>query len=66
MGIPLYRLRRAQALLEAALPGRIIIQTFSWRWYFDTARRCKLYDYERHCWTDFDGRRTSGEAAAAP
>ena len=66
MGIPLYRLRRAQALLEAALPGRIIIQTFSWRWYFDTARRCKLYDYERRCWTDSDGRRSSGDEAAAP
>ena len=59
MGVPLYRLKKAQRLLEQMLPGRIVIQQFSWRWYFDTARRCKLYDYERLCWTDFKGRPTS-------
>jgi len=25
----------------------------------DTARRCKLYDFQRRCWTGFDGRPTS-------
>jgi omega-6 fatty acid desaturase (delta-12 desaturase) len=59
MGVPLYRLKRAQKLLESRLPGRIVIQPFSWRWYADTARRCKLYDYEAGCWTDHAGRRTS-------
>ena len=59
MGVPLYRLQAAQALLEAKLPGRIIIQRFSWAWYFDTARACKLYDFEQRCWTDFAGQRTS-------
>lgn len=59
MGVPLYRLREAQAVLERMLPGRIVIQPFSWRWYFDTARRCKLYDYRARCWTDFDGRASS-------
>jgi len=59
MTIPLYRLRKAQAILEAKLPGCIVVQTFSWRWYFDTARRCKLYDYEAGCWTDFAGQPTS-------
>lgn len=58
MSIPLYRLRAAQAMLEHALPGRIIVQRFSWGWYFDTARRCKLYDLETHRWLDFDGRPT--------
>lgn len=62
MSIPLYRLKRVQALLETMLPGRIVIQDFSWQWYVDTARRCKLYDYERHCWTDFEGRATSAGA----
>ncbi|TWG79202.1 omega-6 fatty acid desaturase (delta-12 desaturase) [Cupriavidus gilardii J11] len=62
MSVPLYRLKRAQALLEQALPGRIIVQNFSWRWYFDTARRCKLYDFKALCWTDFSGRRTSAPA----
>lgn len=59
MGVPLYRLKQAQALLEKKLPGRIVIQKFSWRWYFDTARRCKLYDFDRLCWTDFSGKATS-------
>lgn len=56
MSIPLYRLAPAQALLERSLPGRIIVQRFSWRWYFDTARRCKLYDLSRKQWLDFEGR----------
>ncbi len=55
MAIPLYKLKEAQQKLEDTLPGRITVQKFSWRWYFDTARRCKLYDFERQCWTDFDG-----------
>lgn len=59
MTVPLYRLKNAQALLEEKLPGKIIVQRFSWAWYFKTARRCKLYDFERACWTDFSGQRTS-------
>jgi acyl-lipid omega-6 desaturase (Delta-12 desaturase) len=63
MSIPLYRLKQAQARLEELLPGRIVVQRFSWRWYFDTARRCKLYDFERRCWTDYAGQPTSTPAA---
>ena len=59
MSIPLYKLERAQKVLEETLPGRIIVQHFSWRWYFETARKCKLYDFSRRCWTDFQGRATS-------
>lgn len=59
MSIPLYRLKQAQDKLEAMLPERIVIQPFSWRWYFETARRCKLYDFGRRCWTDYRGRPTS-------
>lgn len=58
MSIPLYRLKEAQKTLEHLLPERIIVQPFSWRWYFDTARACKLYDFSRQCWTDFRGRAT--------
>jgi omega-6 fatty acid desaturase (delta-12 desaturase) len=58
MTIPLYRLEQAQAKLEQMLPGRIVVQPFSWRWYFATARSCKLYDFERRCWTDYAGRAT--------
>jgi omega-6 fatty acid desaturase (delta-12 desaturase) len=56
MSVPLYRLKRAQALLEERLPGHIVMQRFSWRWYARTARHCKLYDFERGTWTDFCGR----------
>ena len=55
MGIPLYRLRRAQQILEAKLPGCIVVQPFSWRGYFETARCCKLYDFRCKQWTDFLG-----------
>ena len=59
MSIPLYKLKEAQKMLEHLLPDRIIIQRFSWKWYFTTARACKLYDFTRGCWTDFKGRATS-------
>ena len=38
--------------------GRIVVQRFSLRWYFDTARRCKLYDTDLKLWTDYRGKRT--------
>lgn len=59
MSIPLYRLKQAQEILEAKLSNHIVVQLFSWRWYFDTARRCKLYDFRACCWTDFSGTPTS-------
>jgi len=62
MSIPLYHLKQAQVKLETLLPGRIIVQPFSWRWYFQTARDCKLYDFTRQCWTDYKGRATSQPA----
>jgi omega-6 fatty acid desaturase (delta-12 desaturase) len=64
MGVPLYRLKGAQGKLEEMLPGSITIQPFSWRWYFDTARRCKLYDFRAQVWTDFSGAPTCAPAAA--
>jgi omega-6 fatty acid desaturase (delta-12 desaturase) len=59
MSVPLYRLKQAQKLLEAKMPGNIVIQPFSWRWYAQTARRCKLYDFKARCWLDFSGRPTA-------
>ena len=59
MTIPLYQLKKAQNRLEEMLPGRVVIQPFSWKWYFDTAKKCKLYSFEQHCWTDFKGNATS-------
>lgn len=59
MSVPLYRLKAAQALLERRLAGHIVVQPFSWRWYADTARRCKLYDFDAGRWLDFAGRPTA-------
>ena len=59
MSVPLYKLKEAQTKLETMLPERIIIQKFSWAWYFDTAKLCKLYDTEKKCWLDFDGNKTA-------
>ena len=59
MSVPLYRLKAAQRLLEERLRGHIVVQPFSWRWYRETARCCKLYDFERNCWLDFRGGQTS-------
>ena len=58
MTVPLYRLKKAQKLLEAKMPGSIVVQPFSWAWYAKTARSCKLYDFKARCWTDFSGRPT--------
>jgi omega-6 fatty acid desaturase (delta-12 desaturase) len=65
MGIPLYRLKEAQSFLETHLPGRIIVQPFSWKWYFETARLCKLYDFNNKRWLDFSGKPTSDSLAQA-
>lgn len=58
MSIPLYRLKQAQAKLEEMLPERIVIQKFSWRWYFKTAKACKLYDFKNQRWLNFKGEAT--------
>ncbi len=59
MGIPLYRLKAAQARLTATLDERLNTQAFTWRYYWNTVKRCKLYDFAGHVWTDFEGRITS-------
>ncbi len=59
MSVPLYRLKAAQALLERKLPGAIVVQPFSWCWYAETARCCKLYDFDAQRWLDFAGRPTA-------
>ena len=56
--IPLYNIEAAQRTLSAAGAG-VLEQPFSWRYVLDTARRCKLYDYETQRWMDFEGRHTS-------
>lgn len=57
--IPCYRLHEAQAALNRLSPDRVVSRRFSVWLFWDTLRRCKLYDYERHAWLDFEGRPTS-------
>jgi omega-6 fatty acid desaturase (delta-12 desaturase) len=64
MGIPLYRLKEAQARLSATLDERLKSEVFTWRYYWNTVRRCKLYDFAQHVWMDFDGRVTSAPAVS--
>ena len=62
MSVPLYNLKAAQNRLEELMPNRIVVQSFSWQWYFDVARTCKLYDFEKKTWLDFDGNKLAGSA----
>jgi acyl-lipid omega-6 desaturase (Delta-12 desaturase) len=64
-GVPLYHLRKAQAILEANYPAEVPVQPFSWAYFRRCVAICKLYDYERHCWLDFEGRVTA-EVPLAP
>lgn len=51
--IPFYNLKAAQRKLEKTYPDYIVVQDFSWRWYLECTRICKLYDFEKHEWVGF-------------
>ncbi len=57
--VPLYRLNRAQESLEQAYPDDVLVErltpAYLWRLY----RVCRLYDFERQQWLDYDGRPTA-------
>ncbi len=55
--IPLYRLARAQALLLTAYP-EVKALMLTPRTLFRHLKLCKLFDYERRQWVDFDGNPT--------
>jgi omega-6 fatty acid desaturase (delta-12 desaturase) len=56
MTIPFYRLRAAQALLASIAPKEIRTVSLTWRYYWDVARCCKLYDYRTRQWQPFETR----------
>ncbi len=57
--IPLYELPESQRQLERDCPEHaVVIRWTPWD-YFRTCAACKLYDFGRHCWTDFAGVPTS-------
>ena len=58
--IPLYNLKTAQAELHRRTGGHIPQVSAAVSAIRDTLQACKLYDYGRRCWLDFDGRPSSG------
>src|SRR5262249_3397868 len=57
--LPLYVLPESQRELEQqAEPHAVVIRWTLWD-YFHACRACKLYDFDRDCWTDFDGTPTT-------
>jgi omega-6 fatty acid desaturase (delta-12 desaturase) len=59
--IPLYELPASQKLLEERAPEHSVVVPLTVREYLRICRVCKLYDYRRHCWLDFDGNPTTAE-----
>jgi omega-6 fatty acid desaturase (delta-12 desaturase) len=57
--IPLYNLPQSQKLLEETTPEHAVVVRWAPLEYLRTCAACKLYDFERHCWTDFKGRPTT-------
>ena len=53
--IPLRELPASQKLLEQLVPEDCVVQRLTWRGYWRICRVCKLYDYRRRCWLNFDG-----------
>ena len=57
--IPCYQLGAAQARLNELLGKHVVTSRLSLKELSDIMRTCKLYDYENHCWLDFDGNRNT-------
>jgi omega-6 fatty acid desaturase (delta-12 desaturase) len=60
--IPIWRLDQAEQRLREAEPT-LRVERWTWRTQRDILRRCKLYDYDQHCWLDFAGNRTAAPIA---
>ena len=52
--VPVYALPDAQAGLTARFRG-LVDYKFTSREYLRILKVCKLFDFDRMCWTDFDG-----------
>jgi acyl-lipid omega-6 desaturase (Delta-12 desaturase) len=60
--IALYNLKTAQTSLQSNYQDEVVRVNFSWNGYKDVLKRCRLYDYDRHCWLDYDGTPTTQPA----
>ncbi len=62
--VPFYRLAAAQRRLNTLLGETAVVERFSPVAFWQTMRRCKLYDYDGHRWLGYDGSPTAEVAAA--
>ena len=58
--LPCYGLKEAQTALEKEHSGQVVVQPWSLGCFLNITRRCKLYDFDRKVWIDYEGRPTSG------
>ena len=66
VSLPVYGLPPAQAALKNAFGTGVQEYTLSFAEYRKIVSACKLFDFDRMCWTDFDGAATSTTWAANP
>src|SRR5262249_12444462 len=57
--VPLYNLPDAQLRLEAAYPQESAVEKLTPSYVLRILRTCRLYDYARRQWLDYDGMPTS-------
>ena len=57
--VPLYNLIKAQSAIDSAFSGQVKVVPWTVSEFMKTVRRCKLYNYQRHVWMDFDGNETT-------
>jgi acyl-lipid omega-6 desaturase (Delta-12 desaturase) len=58
-GIPAYHLDKAQNKLSEFLGDDIKVVQFSFSGFIKTLAKCKLYDYDKRNWLDFEGKPTT-------
>lgn len=58
-GVPCYLVPQAQQRLNELLGERAVSEPMSLRRAVETMKTCKLYDFEKHQWLDFNGRPTT-------
>ena len=69
--VPIYKIKDAQNELNRCYGDAVVRYQFTPGKYARILSACKLYDFERGCWTDFDGNPTgpmrapAGDAAVA-
>lgn len=62
--LPVYALPAAQEELRREYGAEMPAYALSWAEYLRICAACKLFDFERGCWTDFDGMPTTGRGFA--